>query len=217
MRHPIVPALPASSALSAGLALLAALLLAGCASYELMELPARSADLYPLADRRGGLALAVDDLSEERRSRRFFGADLREHGVLPLEVVVSNHGVGRVVIGPADVMLLRGNQVVDPLPLESVEAIVKDRVLPVAPGTARELEQLLQQLAFRDTVLAPGQSYQGVVFFDAVEEKPRGSRFFKLLRAYPRAVLQLHVAVTELDTKHRTRFGPFPVYSRYRR
>ncbi len=198
--------------------LLVPVLLAGCASYELMEIPARRADLYPLADRRGGVALAVDDLGDPRRSRRFFGADLREHGVLPIGVVVSNHGADRIAVGPADVLMLRGSRVVDPLPLETVGEIVKDRFLAVSPGTKRELERVLAEAAFRQTVVAPGQSYQGVVFFDAVhEEESRAGRFFRMLRAYPRALFQIHVGVTELGSRQRTHFGPFPLYPRERR
>ena len=200
------------------LVLLAAVLLAGCASYELMEIPARRADLYPLADRRGGIALAVDHLGDARRSQRFFGADLREHGILPVEVVVSNHGADRVAIGPADVLMLRGSHVIDPLPLESVGEIVKDRFLPVSPGTKREVERALGEVALRQTVVAPGQSYQGVVFFDAVRGEESGAgRFFRMLRAYPRALFQIHVGVTELDSRRRTHFGPFPVYPMERR
>jgi hypothetical protein len=200
------------------LVLLAAVLLAGCASYELTEIPTRRADLYPLADRRGGIALAVDPLGDARRSKRFFGADLREHGILPVEVVVSNHGSDRVAIGPADVLMLRGSSVIDPLPLESVGEIVKDRFLPVSPGTKREVERVLGEVALRQTVVAPGQSYQGVVFFDAVQQEEGGAgRFFRMLRAYPRALFQVHVGVTELDSRRRTRFGPFPVYPRERR
>ncbi len=194
------------------LPLLLVLLLPGCASYEVVRLPERQADLYPLAEEQRGIWMAIDDISEPRRARRFFGSDLRERGILPVEVIVSNRGSERISVGPADVLMLRGMDVVDPLPLENVARVVKDRGGIVTSSTSEQLDALLEDVAFRQRLLAPGESHHGVLFFDVVEERSPVTRFFRLLSLYPQAGWQIRAAVTDVDSRRRIPFGPFAVY-----
>lgn len=192
---------------------------AGCASYELVALPVRDADVYPTAHERGGLAVAVDAIDDPRRVERYFGTDLTEAGVLPVLVIVSNHGERRVEVSPADLLLFEGRDVVDPLPLEHVLRIPEERAFLLREETAADLEAFYRGLAFRDVVVAPGESYQGVLFFDAAPERPesRFDRFFRVARLFPEPALRLHVRVTELESGERLRFGPFRVESGRRR
>lgn len=198
-------ALALAAALAAGLA---------CAtSYELVALPEREADVYPHADACGGLAVAVDAIDEPRRVERYFGTDLREEGLLPVLVIVSNHGERRVEVSPADLLLFGDAEVVDPLPLDFVLRAVEARAFRVREETAAELERFYRALAFRGTVVAPGESYQGVLFFDVAPERPesRLDRFFRVARLFPEPALRMHVRVTELEGGERLRFGPFRV------
>lgn len=186
---------------------------AGCASYELVALPVRDADVYPTAHERAGVAVAVDAIDDPRRAARYFGADLVESGILPVLVVVSNHGERRVEVSPADLLLFEGRDVVDPLPLEHVLRVPKQRAFLLRDETAARLEAFYGGLAFRDVVLAPGESYQGVLFFDAPREEPesRFDRFFRVARLFPEPALRLHARVTDLESGARLRFGPFRV------
>lgn len=191
----------------------AALLGAGCASYDLVQLPQRKADLYPLAEENRDIWIAIDAITQPKRSRKFFGANLAEHGIHPLEIVVTNRGRERVSIGPADVFMVRGREVIDPIPLDAVADIVKDRLGIVTGGTEERIERFLSDLTFRETVLAPGQSYHGVMFFDTEEDRPsRISRFFRVAQLYPEPSFYITAAVTDLDREQRIGFGPFAVY-----
>lgn len=197
-------------------ALLAALLAAGlgCASsYALVALPARQADVYPSAHARGGVSVAVDAIDEAGRVERYFGTDLREEGILPVLVIVSNHGQARVEVSPADLLLFAGRDVVDPLPLSYVLGAVESRAFRIREETAAELERFYEALAFRTTLVPPGESYQGVLFFDVAEEEPedRFDRFFRVSSLFLDPGLRLHVRLTELESGERLRFGPFRV------
>ena len=76
-----------------------------------------------------------------------------------------------------------------------------------------EIDRFLSDLSFRETVLASGQSYHGVMFFDTGEEKrPLISRFFRVAQLYPEPSFYLTAAVTELNQKQRIGFGPFGVF-----
>jgi hypothetical protein len=125
--------------------LLAALV--SCASFELVELPAREADVYPSADEFRGVAVAIEPIHSPRSVERYFGADLLRRGILPVRVIVSNHGEGRVRIRPSDVMLLEGERIVDPLPVEAVAAIPKSRGLWMTRATVARLDALYADLA----------------------------------------------------------------------
>lgn len=190
-----------------------ALLAGGCASYDLVQLPHRNADLYPLAEKNRDVWVAVDAITQPRRARRFFGADLAEHGIHPVEIVVTNFGRERIRVGPQDVFMVRAGEVIDPIPLTSVASLVTDRMGVVTGGTAERIAGFLEDLSFRETVLAPGQSYHGVMFFDTAEATPRAaSRLFRVTRLYPEPSFYLTAAVTALEHERRIGFGPFGIF-----
>jgi hypothetical protein len=197
------------------LVLLMVLLVASaCASFELVELPVREADVYPTAHERDGVAVAVEPMLDGRRAERYFGADLLRRGILPVQVIVSNHGAARVRIRPADVLLLDDRHVIDPLPATAVAEIPKAKGLFVTGATAARLDALYRELELRERVLAPDESYRGVLFFDVgVRPEPDrfGTRFFRLTNLFSEPPLRLDVVLTELDRGERLRFGPFGV------
>lgn len=204
------------------LVLLMALLsgLAACTSFELVELPAREADVYPSADELDGVAVAVEAITEPRSIERYFGADLLAHGILPVRVIVSNHGSERVRIRPSDVLLTEDERIVDPLPIEVVAAIPKSRGLYVTRATAARLDALYDGLELKERVLAPDHSYRGVLFFDVGPRTPRDpmrSTYFRLTNLFPEPPLQLELVLTDVDHGERLRFGPFGVEGARRR
>ncbi|MDJ0847286.1 MAG: hypothetical protein QNK04_02790 [Myxococcota bacterium] len=192
--------------------LLLCLLLCACASYDVVELPPRQADLYPFAEEERGIWMAIDDISKPKRARKYFGADLADHGIHPVELIVSNRSEEGISVGPADVLMLRGREVIDPLPIQSIASLVKDRGGIVTGATAEQLDLFLNRLAFRETVLEPGQSYHGIIFFDVAEDTGPVSRFFKVLSLYPGPSFYVKAAVTDLESKKRIPFGPFSVF-----
>ena len=104
-------------------------LLAGCASYSVLELPIREADLYPEGETRSGISIAIDEISDPVRVQRYFATDLLRYGILPVQVIVSNYGEHRIAITPSDVLLMRGSQVVGPIPMEVVAQLpIRDRI-----------------------------------------------------------------------------------------
>jgi hypothetical protein len=203
-----------SGRLSTGLAILlvAGLVGGGCASYDLVHPPARAADVYPDAHGRSGIVVAVDEITQPKRAERYFGADLLQHGIVPVQIVVSNHSKDRIQIKPADILLQHGRQILDPLPLDRVVAIPASKGLFITDGAEESLQKFYEGIAFRETVVAPGDSYQGVLFFQA--ERPQrksGSRFFRVVSAYLQPELRLRVLSTNLETRERLGFGPFAV------
>jgi len=192
-------------------ALLAA---ASCASFELVELPAREADIYPSAHVQGGVAVAVEGILDRRRIERYFGADLLHHGVLPVQVIVSNHSDARVRIRPSDVLLLDDRRVVDPLPVETVVKIPKAKGVFVTDATEARLDGLYQELGLRERVLARDETYRGILFFDVGVRRtwdPFRTRFFRMTTLFPEPPLRLDLMLTDIDHGERLRFGPFGV------
>jgi hypothetical protein len=188
------------------------LLISACASYELIQPPTRDADLYPFAETKAEVTVAVNEVADPKRVKRHFAADLLNKGILPVQIVVSNHGDDRVVVRPADILLLRGRQVIDPLPVEIVAEIPKARWLIVTEETAKRLDHFYSRVAFKETVLAPGETYQGFLFFEAVPPRPRSSRSFRVVRLFPEPALRVPLAVTALEANERIHFGPFGLY-----
>src|SRR5882757_9947027 len=91
-----------------------ALALLSCASpYQVVKLPEREADLYPLSQTRAQITIAIDEIANTERGWRYFGADLTSEGILPVVVVVTNYGMDRVVVRPSDILAHRGVEIVD--------------------------------------------------------------------------------------------------------
>lgn len=185
--------------------------LAACAggkSVELVQIPQRDADLYPWAQQRAGVVLAVDEIVDPARVRQYFGADLLKQNLLPVSVIVSNHGEHRIAVRPSDILLMRGGTVVDPMPIERVAAMAKDEMGRLHSETEQDVEKHFRSLALRERTLAPNENYQGLLFYPQPQPKER-NRLFAVLSLFREGGLKMRVGLTDLDTGQRLPFGPF--------
>jgi hypothetical protein len=199
-----------TSSLRASILILFAVILGGCAgSYHVVRMPQREADLYPLAQTKGGVTIAIDEIKGAARAERYFGADLIRKGILPLAVVVSNYGKHPVVVKPADVMLHRGKEIIDPLPLEVVLAAAKSQHWFLRSRTEAQIDSFFKGIVFTETTLSPGDSYQGVMFFTVPRTHRRRDTTFLILTMFREGGPKVRVGVTDLDTQKRMHFGPF--------
>lgn len=173
--------------------------LAGCGTLP-AAYPPRAAELYPLSQTSDGISVAVDEVRTPARSQRYFGADLPERDVLPVTVIISNYSTHSVALRPADVLLRKGREVLDPLPAPAAAAVAR------ANGQAAIY---FQGLAFKETVLTPGQSYHGTVFFILPYELRTPEVPPDLPVFLTDGRLQVLVAARDLATQARLRFGPF--------
>ena len=186
-----------------------------CTSYELVQLPVRDADLYPYSETKAGIVVAIDQMSDSRRVSRYFGTDLLSKGILPVQVIVSNHGAHRVMTRPSDLLMLRGREVIDPLAIEKVREITKSKGVWVTDETAEQIDDYFTDLAFKEMLVLPGETVRGVLFFEIVEKPARRSRRFRLISLFPQPSFRLHLVVTDMEEKKRIPFGPFGVYRYY--
>ena len=197
------------------LGLLGILALAACTTaYEIVEIPTRDAELYPLAQSKDGITVAVDEITSSERSKQYFGVDLFKEGIVPLNVVISNHTDRRLLVNPADMLLLRGRQsVVDPVPLHMVTNLVVRDYGWLKSDANKELNEHFEDLSLQEMVLMPDQVYQGVLFFKAAEPDRYKSRnrHFTVMSLYRQGALNLQVSIADLETQERMYFGPFPI------
>ena len=203
---------------------LLALFLVSCAgSYQVVQIPQYAADLYPLSQTKAGVTIAIDEIKNPTRVARYFGADLIRVGVLPVSIVVSNHGENRAVVKPSDILLHRGKEIIDPIPVEVVAAAAKRQHGTLRSETEKKVDSFFENIAFKETVLLPNDTYQGVMFFAIPRTGERRGRFFTVLRAFREEGPRILLGVTDLDTGERLRFGPlslsFPEHgsTRFRR
>lgn len=193
------------------LILLASMLgLAGCAGprLDVAPMPQRDADLYPWAVEKAGVVVAVDEIADPERMQQYFGVDLREHGVLPVNVIVSNRSDRPVTIGPADVLLVEDREVIDPLPIARVARIAERE--GAVDGDDADLNDHFASLALETTTLEPNESYQGVLFFPRAHTEQAGGDdpLRSILRLFGRE-LRMNIGVTDARTGERLHFGPF--------
>ncbi|MDB6047099.1 MAG: ribonuclease [Gammaproteobacteria bacterium] len=187
-----------------------ALALLSCASpYQVVKLPEREADLYPLSQTRAQITIAIDEITNTERGRRYFGADLLREGIVPFLVVVSNYGTHRVIVRPADILAHRGAEIVDPVPIETVIAIATNERPFLHSRTQAQVENYFRELAFRETVLMHAETYQGVIFVPAPRHRSSSDTLFTMLNLFSESWLKVDVAVRDLDADNRLRFGPF--------
>lgn len=190
-----------------------AIVLAACASpYQVVRMPERDADLYPYSETKTGITIAVDEIKDAARAERYFGADLIKYGVVPLSVVVSNHGNRRVIVKPSDVLLHRGAEIVDPLPVDTVVALAESQRWFLRSKTKHEIQSFFAGMAFRETALLPDETYEGIMFF--VRPKPKeGSqdKYFRAVSLFQQGGPKVLVGVTDMETHDRVHFGPFTI------
>ena len=183
------------------------LLACGHDTFSVVELPARDAGLYPLSQSQADIAVAIDKMSNPERVKRYFGTNLIDYDILPVDVLVSNHSEHRYTIKPSDTLLRNKDEVIDPLPVEMVVDIIKKQS-DYNDETRKLIEDYYFNIVLQETVLFPHDNYQGVLFFP-VPPKRKKNPFFRSTSLFPEGGLKLHVMVTNLDTAERKRFGPF--------
>jgi hypothetical protein len=174
-------------------------------------MPQREADLYPLAQTREAITVAIDEIKQAARAERYFGADLIEEGILPVSVVVSNYGSHRLAVKPSDVLLYRGREIIDPLPVETVVATAKRQHWRLSSKTAEQLDTLFESMTFRETQVLPNESYQGVLFFPLPISKKAANDYLAVRSLYREGGPRVRVGVTDVDAGGRLHFGPFTV------
>jgi len=194
---------------------LVVLALAGCASPKqlmLVEPPEREAALYPVHQARDGVVVAVDAVTHPERLRQYFGTDLREHRILPLNVVVSNRSAHTVLLGPGDVIAMHDRVVVDPLPLDAVAEILR-REHSGAPRERRaDVAPFLAHISLKPMVLAPNQTRQGMLFVPAPQPDRRRWGSWSDVSGYLwRGGLRVQVGLTDAETGERLYFGPYSI------
>lgn len=188
---------------------LLALFLVSCAgSYQVVQVPQYAADLYPLSQTKAGVTIAIDEIKDPTRAARYFGADLINVGILPASVVVSNHGKNRAVVKPSDILLYQEKEIIDAIPIEVVAATAKRQRRSLREETEKKVDSFFESIAFKETVLLPNDTYQGVIFFAIPRSSEMRGRYFTVLRAFREEGPRILVGVTDLDTGERLRFGP---------
>jgi hypothetical protein len=188
----------------------AAAILEGCASsYEVVRMPQREADLYPLSQSKNGVTIAIDEIKGTARAERYFGADLIKAGILPLVVVVSNYSERSVIVKPSDVLLHRGKEIIDPLPIEVVLAMAKSQHWFLRSKTEEQIDEFFESIVFSETTLASDETYQGVMFFAIPKpQRPRDTSFL-VTSLHREGGPKVRVGVTDMETRDRLHFGPF--------
>jgi hypothetical protein len=183
----------------------------GCATsrYDVVDLPLRDAGLYPLSHTYADLSVAVDEFSNPDRSARYFGADLIGNGILPVDVLVTNFSKHRWSVKPEDVLMRRGNTVIDPLPASMVTALIQNEARYNA-ATRQLIESHIDELTMRNTVVFPRDKQNGVLFFPILERREQ-YEFFSRIPLFTEG-LKVHVMATNLDTGERRLFGPYSIY-----
>lgn len=186
------------------------LALLGCAgSYRVVQLPQREADLYPLSQTRADVTVAIDEIRSPERVERYFGANLLRERILPIAIIVSNNAQHQVSVKPSDILLHRGAEIVDPLPVETVVAMAKDQHWFLRARTEKDVERYFDGLAFKETTLPPGETYQGVMFFSIPQPERSEDTFFRILKLFRESGMKIRVGARDLDSRSRIHFGPF--------
>ena len=198
------------SRLSLSILMSLALSLAGCASssYRVVQLPQRAADLYPVSQTKAGVTVAIDEIRNPDRVEEYFGTNLTRQGVLPLAIIISNNSEHQIVVTPADVLLHQGPQIIDPVPLPIVVAMV-EAPYRLRSKTRAQVDRYFQELAFTDVTLPRGADYQGVIFFNVPRHQRPADDLFSILPLFSEYRMRLQIGVRDTENQARLQFGPF--------
>ena len=192
------------------LTLVAVVLSACSSSYRVVQVPQYGADLYPQAQSRSGITVAVDEMKNPERVERMFGADLIKEGILPVNVVVSNFGKQRLLLKPSDILFYQGKEVIDPLPVEMVMATAKHQKY-LRTSTQREVDKYFGDATLKETAVNPNETYRGIMFFPVPAPKRSVDRFFTSLSIFREDGPKMRIGITNLDSGERVLFAPFSV------
>ncbi|WP_290652130.1 hypothetical protein [Aquisalimonas sp.] len=171
-------------------------------------MPERNADLYPEHRSAGEVTVAVDTVHDGARAQRYFGTDLISRDILPVIIVVSNHGGSGVDVDPADVVKTRGSAMIDPLP---PEIVIDDELLGgrLSEETRQQARTHLGELVFQAREVAPGETYRGVLFYPIQRQSRLDSGGFRVRDFAFGGLLSMQVVVTAVADGQRHRLGPF--------
>ena len=190
---------------------LVAFVLSACASsYRVVQVPQYGADLYPQAQTRSGVTVAVEEMKNPERVERMFGTDLIKEGILPVNVVVSNFSKQRLLLKPSDVLFYQGKEVIDPLPVEMVMATAK-RQKYLRTSTEKEVDKYFGDAMLKETAISPNETYRGIMFFAVPAPKKTIDRFFTSWSVFRDDGLKMRIGITNLDSGERVVFAPFSV------
>lgn len=186
------------------------LVLLGCAgSSPVVQIPNYEADVYPLSQTRAGVTIGIDEITKPERAERYFGVDLAKAGIMPVSIALSNHGKQRVLVKPSDILLHRGKDVMDPLPLEFVVATVRRQHELFRSKSQKEVAKFFESAMLKETSVNANDTYRAVMFFAAPAPKRGAERFLAALGVRRDAAPELRVGLTDRDTGERLLFGPF--------
>ena len=191
---------------------LPALIVSACSSsYRVVQVPQYGADLYPQSQTKSGITVAIDEMKTSDRVERLFGADLIKAGVLPVNVVVSNFGKQRLILKPSDILLYRGKEVIDPIPVEMVMDLAKRQHSFLRASTRQEVDKYFGDAMLKETALFPNETYRGVMFFAVPAPKRLMDRFFTSWSVYRDGGPKMRVGVTNVESGERVLFAPFAI------
>jgi hypothetical protein len=163
--------------------LIGLMLVASCASYKPTAVPTVSVGSLDYRFNADGYGVHVDPYIETDRQKKYFNANLKEAGFLPLLVTVKNNGTGSVTVRPADMyIVLPGGDDLAPVTSDVVAQTVEEGgsitgstlafgfIGGIAASEskqeskrARVADYASKQL--KETVLVPGDSTYGFVFY----------------------------------------------------
>jgi hypothetical protein len=182
----------------------------GCAgSYQVVRLPQREADLYPLSQTKEGITIAIDEIKGQARAERYFGADLIKAGILPVMVIVSNYSEDPVLVRPSDILLHRGKEILDPLPIDTVLSFAKSQHWFLRSRTEEQIDDFFESVMFTETSLPAEDTFQGVLFFSMPKASRRHDTTFMISSLFREGGPKVRVGVTQPQTGERLHFGPF--------
>jgi hypothetical protein len=198
------------SRLSVSILMSLALGLADCASapFQVVQIPQRAADLYPVSQTKRGVTVAIDEIRSPDRVERYFGTNLRGQDVLPLAIIISNNSEHQIAVTPADVLLQQGGEVIDPTPLRMVIAMA-EAPYRLGSKTRAQVNKYFQELAFTEVILPQGANYQGVIFFSVPRHRRPADDSFSMLALFPDYRMRLQIDVRDTEYPRQLRFGPF--------
>lgn len=80
--------------------------LAGCTSYQSREVPFKPPAAYPGMQQVAGAQVAAEAYADQSRAARAFGFDIRDAGLLPVQVVIDNVGSRTLEVVPGQTFLI---------------------------------------------------------------------------------------------------------------
>ena len=96
-------------------------------------------------------------------------------------------------------------------PLRNKLASAKRQHGFLSSATEGEVNKFFEGSTFKEAVLAPMESYRGVVFFSQPPQKGLVDRWFRKMSVYNEGGPKVRLGVTNLDSGDRMLFGPFTV------